>query len=122
MAVEPLHILPYDHRWPHLFEAERECVEAVLGTWAVAVKHVGSASVRGQDAKPVVDLLVAPVYIHGAGRCVRTLAGLGYEHQSEAGIPGRLFFRKFRAGRRAYHLHLAVLGGEFRNEHLLFRD
>ena len=58
MAVEPLCIVPYDPRWPRLFEAEREHVEAVLGAGAVAVEHVGSMSVPGLDAKPVVDPLV----------------------------------------------------------------
>ena len=122
MDVEPLCIVPYDPRWPRLFEAERERVEAVLGARAVAVKHVGSTSVPGLDAKPVVDLLVGLVSMGDAGRCVRPLAGLGYEHRGEAGIPGRLFFRKFHAGRRAYHLHLTVPDSEFWNEHLLFRD
>jgi GrpB-like predicted nucleotidyltransferase (UPF0157 family) len=121
-GVEPLYVVPSDPRWPRLFEAERERVEAVLGTWAVAVEHVGSTSVRGLDAKPVVDLLVGLGSMGDAGRCVWPLEGLGYEHRGEAGIPGRLFFRKFRAGRRAYHLHLTALGGEFWNEHLLFRD
>ena len=122
ILVEPLHIAPYDPLWPRLFEAERERVEAVLGAWAVAVEHVGSTAVPGLDAKPVVDLLVGLGCMGDAGRCVRPLVGVGYEHRGEAGIPGRLFFRKFRAGRRAYHLHLTVLGGKFWNEHLLFRD
>jgi GrpB-like predicted nucleotidyltransferase (UPF0157 family) len=101
---------------------EREHVEAVLGARAVAVEHVGSTAVPGLDAKPVVDLLVGLGSMGNAGRCVRPLEGIGYEHRGQAGVPGRLFFRKFRAGRRAYHLHVAEVGSEFWVEHLLFRD
>ena len=86
MAVEPLCIVPYDLRWPRLFEAERERVEAVLGAWAVAVEHVGSTSVPGLDAKPVVDPLVGLGYMGDAGRCVPPPAGLGYEHRDETSI------------------------------------
>ncbi len=73
------------------------------------------------DVKPVVDLLVGIESMRDAERCVRPLEGLGYEHRGEAGVPGRHFFRRFREGRRAYHLHVAELGGEFWDEHLLFR-
>ncbi len=122
MAVGPVHVVPYDPRWPRLFEVERERVEAVVGAWAHAVEHVGSTAVPGLDAKPVVDVLVGLRDMRDAELCVRPLGGLGYECRGEAGVPGRLFFRKFRGGRRAYHLHLTVLGGEFWDERLLFRD
>ena len=86
------------------------------------MKHVGSTAVPGLDAEPVVDLLVGVGAMRDAGRCVRPLEGIGYEHRGEAGVPGRLFLRKFRAGRRACHLHVAEAGSEFWDEHLVFRN
>ena len=95
---------------------------AALGAWAEAVEHIGSTAIPGLDAKPVIDLLVGLRSMGDAGRCIRPLEELGYEYRGEAGVPGRLFSREFRKGQRAHHLHLAVLGGAFWNEHLLFRD
>lgn len=122
MAIVAVLLVPYDPRWPRLFEAERERVEAAPGARAVGVEHVGSTAVPGLDAKPVVNLLVGVSSMRDAKRCVRPLEGIRYEHRGEAGIPGRLFFRKAHDGRRAYHLHVAEVGGAFWDEHLLFRD
>ncbi len=122
MALEPVYLVPYDPRWPRLFEEERARVETAVGAWAEVIEHVGSTAVPGLDAKPVIDVLVGLGSMHDAGRCIRPLEGLGYECRGEAGVPGRLFFRRFREGQRAFHLHLAVLGGEVWNDRLLFRD
>ena len=86
MAVAPLCPVPYDPRWPRLFEAEREHVEVVIGAWAVAVEPVGSTSVPGLDAKPMVDPLVGLGSMGDAGCCVPPPAGLGYEHRGETSI------------------------------------
>ena len=122
MTIEPVYVVPHDARWPRLFELERRRVEAAVGAWAEAVEHIGSTAVPGFDAKSVIDVLVGLRSMRDAERCVRPLEGLGYECRGEAGVPGRLFFCRFREGRRTHHLHLTARGGEFWNEHLLFRD
>ena len=51
-------IVPYDPAWPAEFEAERARLELVLATWlAGEIHHVGSTSVPGLGAKPVIDIL-----------------------------------------------------------------
>jgi GrpB-like predicted nucleotidyltransferase (UPF0157 family) len=119
---EPLRIVPHDARWPRMFEAERELVEAAVGDRVETMDHVGSTAVPGLYAKPVIDVLVVVRSLGDAEGCVRPLEGLGYECRGEAGVPGRLFFRKFRGGLRAFHLHMAGTGSGFWGEHLLFRD
>ena len=74
----------------------------------------------GLDAKPVVDLMAGVRSPRDADRCVGPLEGIGCAYRGEAGVPGRLFLRK--SFPRAYHLNLAVFGGEFWENHLLFRD
>ena len=48
---------PYDPEWPRLFERERELLERVFPT-ASAIEHIGSTSVPGLIAKPIIDILV----------------------------------------------------------------
>jgi GrpB-like predicted nucleotidyltransferase (UPF0157 family) len=52
----PIQVVDYDERWPALFEREAERVRGVLGDRALAVEHVGSTSVPGLPAKPVIDI------------------------------------------------------------------
>lgn len=113
--------MSYDDAWPSLFLEERERIERALGSLAEGIEHVGSTAVPGLAAKPILDIMVSVPGLREADRCIRPLEGLGYEYRGEAGIPGRLFFRK-GAARRTHHLHLTEFESEFWERHLLFRD
>nr|WP_228281947.1 GrpB family protein [Rubrobacter marinus] len=113
-------VVAYDPRWPGLFELERDRLEAALGERAGAIEHVGGTAVPGLDAKPIVDLMLGLESLEDGARCARLFEGVGYEQRGEAGVPGRIFLRKFTPYR--YHLSLAPAGGEFWECHLLFRD
>jgi GrpB-like predicted nucleotidyltransferase (UPF0157 family) len=54
----PIRIVPYDPAWPALYEAERGRIAAALGARALEIHHVGSTSVPGLAAKPIVDILL----------------------------------------------------------------
>src|SRR5580704_4521435 len=51
-------IVDYDPRWPELFAREADRIRSVLGSRALRIEHVGSTSVPGLAAKPVIDLLL----------------------------------------------------------------
>jgi GrpB-like predicted nucleotidyltransferase (UPF0157 family) len=55
----PITLAEYDPAWPRLFEREAERVRATLGNRVVVLEHVGSTSVPGLAAKPVIDMLLA---------------------------------------------------------------
>jgi GrpB-like predicted nucleotidyltransferase (UPF0157 family) len=54
----PILIVDYDPRWPELFAREAERIRRVLGSRALRIEHVGSTSVPGLAAKPIIDLLL----------------------------------------------------------------
>ena len=61
MADEPVHVAEYDPAWPDRFAEQQVLAAAILAPWLAApVEHIGSTSVPGLPAKPVVDML-APV-------------------------------------------------------------
>ena len=122
LSEESVHIVSYDPRWPELFELERACLQAVAGEWVEAIEHVGSTAVPGLDAKPVVDVVAGVRSLREVDRFVHRLAGIGYESRGEAGVAGRLFFRKLQDGRRVFHLHVTGTDHAFWENHLLFRD
>jgi GrpB-like predicted nucleotidyltransferase (UPF0157 family) len=49
-------ISPYDDRWPAIFRGERAAIAYILADVAVRIDHIGSTSVAGLDAKPVIDI------------------------------------------------------------------
>ena len=58
MTDEPIIVLPYDPRWPELFEEERGRIEQAIGPWVKEIEHVCSTAVPGLAAKPVIDIMV----------------------------------------------------------------
>ena len=54
----PIHLAEYDPAWPHLFQREADRIRRALGERALRVEHVGSTSVPGLAAKPLIDILL----------------------------------------------------------------
>jgi GrpB-like predicted nucleotidyltransferase (UPF0157 family) len=79
---EPVRLVAYDQRWPAMFEREAVAITAAIGPWITGgIHHVGSTSVPGLAAKPVIDIAVGVADLPASGcradrRRVR-LAGLG---------------------------------------------
>jgi GrpB-like predicted nucleotidyltransferase (UPF0157 family) len=127
MTAEPLglesktvRVVPYDARWPALFDAEAARLREALAPLAVRIEHTGSTAVPGLAAKPILDILMGYESPETLPRVIAALVGAGYVHRGESGIPGREFFR--RGEPRSWHIHLARVGSEFWREHLAFRD
>ena len=119
---DPVVVVPYDPGWPSLYEHERLRVVDALGDLVRAVEHVGSTAVPGLSAKPILDILVGLRRLEDGQRCIEPLEILKYEYRGEAGVPGRLFFRKFTRGERTHHLHVVELHGREWRRPILFRD
>ena len=86
-----IRVVPYDPRWPQLFEAERRVIEDALGEEALLVEHVGSTSVPGLVAKPKIDIVAVACDLK---RTITALEGVGYTYQGEWNIPLKAAFTK----------------------------
>ena len=107
-----------------MFEDERPVIEAALGGAPARIEHVGSTSVVGLAAKPVIDLMVGLEDFSLADGLVPKIEALGYEYvqKYEAVMPFRRFFIKDREGIRTHQIHMVGIGTEFWGRMLLFRD
>jgi GrpB-like predicted nucleotidyltransferase (UPF0157 family) len=54
----PIEVADYDPAWPHLFEREAARIRSILNDRVVRIEHVGSTSVRGLSAKPIIDIVL----------------------------------------------------------------
>ena len=70
-------ISEYDAKWPALFEEEAHRLRTAFGSVALRIEHVGSTSVPGLAAKPVIDIQVSVASLVPHGRYVETMATLG---------------------------------------------
>ena len=79
-------LVDYDPQWPVLFEREAVKIRAALGSRALMIEHVGSTSVPGLMAKPIIDIIVAVADSSDESTYVPTLEAAGYRlHIREPG-------------------------------------
>lgn len=117
----PVIILDYDPDWPRRFQSLRKRIADALGNMASAIEHVGSTAVPGLAAKPIIDIDVLLVSETMLPAAIERLAGLGYIHRGNLGVPDReTFFAP--ANDPAHHLYVCPpCSAEFRR-HMAFRN
>jgi GrpB-like predicted nucleotidyltransferase (UPF0157 family) len=117
-------IVAYDPDWPRRFAAESAVLRGALAPWLVGdVQHIGSTSVPGLAAKPIIDMLAGVRALPAARPAIEVLAGLGYVHAPHR--PDAYWFYRPATPNwyeRAFQLHLAEPGAAVWRERLAFRD
>jgi GrpB-like predicted nucleotidyltransferase (UPF0157 family) len=110
-------VVAYDPVWPRLFDEERAQLEVALAPWLSAgVHHVGSTSVPGLVAKPIIDMIAGVRSLEESDAAFPVLQELGYTyrvHRPEA--------HSFHVPEK-FHLHLTEPGSDLWRERLAFRD
>lgn len=113
-----------DPAWPEMALTEAKRWHGSGMTGLVEVHHIGSTSVPGLPAKPIIDLI--PVFESTAAMdAARSFVeGLGFEWLGEFGLPGRRYCRRDdpESGKRLVQAHCYVEGSAEITRHLAFRD
>lgn len=118
-----IEIRAYDPRWPREFERVRTELTAALPRGVLAIHHVGSTSVPGLAAKPILDVLVGvPSFASALTGLRPLLEGLGFTYRPDDDLPDRHYFPRTVAGLRRHHLSLAEPGSRHHRNTLVFRD
>jgi len=73
-----IHLADYDPAWPALFEREAARIRGILGPTLVSIDHVGSTSVPGLAAKPIIDILLVIDSPNDEARYAPALEAAGY--------------------------------------------
>lgn len=107
----------YDAGWPAAYGEQERRVRSALGATAVQVEHIGSTSVPGLAAKPIIDVLVTVADITAEENYLDQLLAAGYVLRVRE--PGH---RLVRTPVRDVHVHVWEVGDEAVGEYLLFRD
>ncbi len=115
---------PYNPNWKIDFFRESEMLQEAIDEINVSIEHIGSTSVEGLGAKPVIDIMVGLEDFRTADNYIKAIETLGYKYISEYEnvMPYRRFFTKNSNGNRTHHIHIVEIDTEFWNRHLKFRN
>ena len=117
----PVVVVDYETAWPERFDAIRRLLVETLGDAAVAIEHVGSTSVPGMAARPIIDVDVALADYSSAHELRPALEAAGFRRSLAGDLADRQFYIRDESGRRS-HLSLTYLDSETWLSHQALRD
>ena len=120
-SARPVIVTDYDTSWPATFLALQGRIREVLGDLADSVEHVGSTSVPGLAAKPIIDIDAIVSHRDKVSAATERLHLLGYVHQGNLGIEDREAYET-PAGLPAHHLYVCISGSPALINHITVRD
>jgi len=122
-----IRIVPYDPEWVKMFDREAAKIHRILGDEIADIQHIGSTSVTGLAAKPIIDILLGVRDFSMADTVVvpaMKAAGYVYIDKWEDVLPLRRFFvRENLEGERIVHIHsVGIDNHKWWDRHIQFRD
>ncbi len=115
-------LVPYNMQWPLIFEAEKQLLLEIFGNKVISIEHIGSTSVPGLAAKPLIDILVGVDSVDAHKEFINDLVRLDYEHMPERITATRAFFPKGPRENRTHHLSFVQFDSDEWRCTLAFRD
>ena len=120
-------LVEYNKDWPqHFLKIKAELLKVL--TIPCQVQHVGSTSIPGMKAKPIIDIDAGLDNWADFETVKKALAEIGYEHEGDRGITGReAFCRNEKVQNKIldnidHHLYVCSFDNEEYKRHILFRD
>lgn len=117
---DPIRVVPYDPRWPQTYAERRSRLAAALGPAATTIDHIGSTSVPGLAAKPIIDILIGVDEPGDESRYVPAIESTGIQLRSRE--DEHRYFRPAPGRPRTVHVHVCRAFGRWAADHILFRD
>ena len=116
-------LVDHNNKWPSLFEIEKAKLLKGTKEGEVMVEHVGSTSIAGIKAKPVIDIAYGIKSMKDHKKYMRLLEKAGYIWRPGLGrVDRHLVFAKGNNKTRTHYLHLMKYDGKDWNQHIFFRD
>jgi len=123
MRTKKVVVLPYDRTWKFAFEEIKREIEGAIGDLIIGVEHVGSTSVEGLSAKPIIDIDVVIKDYSTFDAVVSKLESIGYIHEGNLGIKDREAFKySDKPHLQQHHLYVCPQQSEELYRHITFRD
>ncbi len=112
----------YNPIWGKLYKKEEKLIRSTLKDHILDIQHIGSTSVPGAKAKPIIDIAVGVKSLKDGEKFIELLRQLGYEYIHDASIEKRYFFTKGDGVHTTHHLHVEKINDRNWKNQIIFRD
>jgi len=123
--MRTIQVVPYSSKWKNEFQKAYDFYRDLLQGIDVEIEHVGSTSVEGLWAKPILDIDIVVQNQEDCERVIEQLKSVDYDHVGDYGIPGREVLKYEEDNPyitwMEHHLYVCIAGKENLINHLLLR-
>ncbi len=123
MQTKKVNVVDYDPIWAENFLQIKNELSEALGESALSIEHIGSTSVVGLSAKPIIDIDVVINSVDELDTVIQKLDVIGYEFEGDLGIEDRYAFKyKDKEHLQKHHLYVCSKTSIELHRHIVFRD
>lgn len=117
-------VVPFRSEWSDKFQDEAQRIKNIFGDSVSVVHHIGSTSVHGLPAKPIIDVMPVALSLTAVDSFRESAEAAGYAWKGENGIVGRRYLTRLAVEDSvpAVHVHIFASGSSEIKKHLAFRD
>lgn len=112
----------YDPQWPRIFRDMAGKLRQAIGPTAIRIDHIGSTSIPGLDAKPIIDIQISVAAFDPMEPYRAPLEGLGFEYRDKNPELTKRYFKEPQGVAERTHIHVRRAGSFSEQFPLLFRD
>lgn len=123
MRTKKVFVVPYDSKWKDEFQRIKSYLQDILEKSIIAIEHVGSTSIPGLSAKPIIDIDIVIEDYDKFDDVKLRLEKAGYYHEGNLGIKDReAFAYKDKKEFMVHHLYVCPQNSEELKRHITFRN
>ncbi|WP_051533988.1 GrpB family protein [Desulfitibacter alkalitolerans] len=122
LSYDVVKLVAYRKEWAEKFIYEAELIADLTGIEKAKIRHIGSTSVPGMIAKPILDIMIEVNKIDDIIKFIPSLDEIGYRFFGECGRPGRMFFVKGKPSNCTHHLHVMEKGSIYWKNNIRFKE
>ena len=116
-------LLDYTPEWTTLYDKERHYINSHIGDLALDIQHIGSTSIPGLKAKPIIDIAIKVKSPSKVQICAKILTEAGFINRGDTeGQGGYLLVKEKAPLIRTHHIHIVSLKDPQWRNYLIFRE
>ena len=121
LSKSSVDVCPYDEQWVIEFEKEKRILLEILKNFNVQIEHVGSTSIPGLSAKPIIDIAIGVKDEKTLFKLESIMSNAGYDVLNDYETKGEILARKGSPERRTHYIHMQLIGSEYWDEFMYFK-
>ena len=102
-----VHLEEYNYKWKDMYKEEEKRLKELLKDNVIEIMHIGSTSIEGLCAKPVIDIMVTVKHLEDVKKFKHLfIADLGYDFRDDGGVRDEYLVRKGSEDARTHFIHI----------------